>query len=189
MLFGVFEEHLKKMGQVMQMNAETVARNKSIFQKYYPSNGRMLQYYLLIMLKHLQQLGSRDIIYMLYDKSYRLPLKDIKKYREFEKDLAALIEAEMPKDKLLKDEKINLEREMVRFCIGETEQLMDCVSDEEITEKMCLLKSWCKFVTTEYDSTMIEIKWGERNDFGKYTKFVVEFLAQTTEDKILKVLG
>lgn len=49
---------------------------------------------------------------------------------------------------------------------------MDCTNDEEIADKMFLLKSLCRFVTTEYENTMIEIKWGDRADLDKYGKLV-----------------
>jgi len=39
------------------------------------------------------------------------------------------------------------------------------VNDEEIDEKLFLLKNICKFITTEYESTLVEIKWGKRKDF------------------------
>lgn len=47
---------------------------------------------------------------MLFDKSFKLGLQKLKKFKEFEKDLVCLIENEMPELNSLKEEKINLER-------------------------------------------------------------------------------
>lgn len=51
--------------------------------------------------------------------------------------------------------------------------LMESQNDEEMTEKMYLVKNLCKIVTTDFDNTMIDIKWGERTDFEKYHQFVL----------------
>lgn len=48
------------------------------------------------MLKKLQSLGERDVIYMLFDKSFKLNLQKLKKFKEFEKELACLVENEAP---------------------------------------------------------------------------------------------
>ena len=57
MIFGVFEEHLKKLSHIMQLNNEIVTKNKVLFEKYYPNNKKILCYYLHIAMKHLQALG------------------------------------------------------------------------------------------------------------------------------------
>ena len=36
---------------------------------------------------------------------------------------------------------------------------------------------------------MVEIKWGERPDFQKYEKFIIEYLGHLTEEKIVKVIA
>ena len=81
MLFGVFEEHLKKLSQTMQLNIDLINRNKSIFEKYYGKDNKTFQCYLRILLKQLQKLGERDIIYIIFDKSYKINIQAIKKYK------------------------------------------------------------------------------------------------------------
>ena len=65
---------------------------------------------------------------------------------------------------------------------------MDSCNDEEIADKLYLLKHLCKFVTTEYETTMVEIKWGERPDFQKYEKFIIQYIEKINEEKIMKVI-
>ena len=81
MLFGVFEEHLKKIAHTMQLNTDIIAKNKAIFDQYYPNNKKVFGYYLSTVLKHLSNLGEKSVIYMLYDNSYTISIKDIKKYK------------------------------------------------------------------------------------------------------------
>lgn len=85
MLFGVFEEHLKKVGQVMLLSGELMQKVSSLFLKHYSGNKKVLEYYFLTFLKRLQSLGSREVIYMFYDTSFKIPVQSIKKYKEFEK--------------------------------------------------------------------------------------------------------
>ena len=59
MIFGVFEEHLKKISQVMQLNAEVIQKLKTLYLKYYESNKQILEYYILTVLKKLQNMGKR----------------------------------------------------------------------------------------------------------------------------------
>ena len=80
-MFGVFEEHLRKIAHTMQLNTDILVKNKVLFEQYYPNNKKVLGYYLLTMLKNLSHLGEKTVIYMLYDNSYKISLKNIKKYR------------------------------------------------------------------------------------------------------------
>lgn len=52
-----------------------------------------------------------------------------------------------------------------------------------------MLKSLCKFATTEYENTMIEIQWGERSDYQKYDKFVIEFMRNLNEEIIIRAIA
>lgn len=75
MLFGVFEEHLKKIGQIMLLNTETIHRVKETYLKYYPANKKVLECYFLLVLKKMQRLSLKNVIYMLFDRSYNLSMK------------------------------------------------------------------------------------------------------------------
>jgi len=84
------------LGQVMQLNSDIITRSKEIFEKYYSkTNSKIFQYYLLSVIKHLLNLGSKEMIYMFYDTSYKLSFEGIKKYKEFEKELGTFVEREL----------------------------------------------------------------------------------------------
>ena len=113
MLFGVFEQHLKKIAQVMQLNIDLIKRNKAILQKYYvganvANSSRIFRYYCMVLLKQMQCLGQREVIYMLQDRSYKIKLSSIKKYREYQKQMVEYI-AKM-QDIPSKQQKINIQK-------------------------------------------------------------------------------
>ena len=66
---------------------------------------------------------------------------------------------------------------------------MDSTNDEEITHKMALLKSLCRFVTTQYENTMIEVKWGDRTDLEKYNKYIYDHLTIFKEGSLLTIIN
>jgi serine/threonine protein kinase len=189
MLFGVFEEHLKKIGQTMLLNSEVIKRTTTIFEKYYAGDRKFLEYYFMLILKKLDSLEQREVIYMIYDQSFKIKVKDMEKYQEFQREVFSLVKNEMPDLNAGKFEKVNFEREIIKFCISETELLMDSSKDEEITEKMYLLKNWCKFATVEYENTMIEIQWGERKDYEKYQEYVAKYLIGVNEEVISRTIN
>ena len=50
------------------------------------------------------------MVYVLGDKSFRLELSKIKKYKEFQKDVISVMERDISGNNLLKEEKVNMER-------------------------------------------------------------------------------
>ena len=143
---------------------------------------------MLVILKNLQSLSNREIIYMLYDRSFKIAVKNIKKYKEFERELIAFIQKEISSQQP-KEEKVCIEREIIKFCITETELLMECGNDEEINDKLTLVKNLCRFVTADYETTMVEIKWGERSDFEGLSKYVGGFIRTIKEETIIEYIN
>ena len=93
----------------MQLNSDIITRGKEVFEKYYSkSNAKIFQYYLLAIIKHLIGLGSKEMIYMFYDNSYKVSLDGVKKYKEFEKELGAFVEKELKNYESPKNDKVNL---------------------------------------------------------------------------------
>ena len=55
MIFGVFEEHLKKVGKIMCFNTDIIRKNKEIHENYYRDSTSLL-YYFMIIAKKLRNL-------------------------------------------------------------------------------------------------------------------------------------
>ena len=68
----------------MQLSTEAINRNSRLYHEYFGKDkaaSKVWEYYLLLIIKNLEKLKEREIIYMLYDRSYRVKLKEIKKFQ------------------------------------------------------------------------------------------------------------
>jgi len=68
----------------MLINYNTITRLQHIFVDYFPTQTKILDCYFLIVLKKLQELANREVIYVLGDSSYKIKLNELKKFKEFE---------------------------------------------------------------------------------------------------------
>lgn len=66
---------------------------------------------------------------------------------------------------------------------------MDCLNDDEINDKLTLLKNWVKFAITDYEDTKIEIRWGERKELEKYKDHMSKFLVNVNEATISRIIN
>lgn len=60
--------------------------------------------------------------------------------------------------------------------MNETELIMESSNETEVNEKMTLFQDVCKFVITDYENTIINVKWGEREDMKKISPYVKDYL-------------
>ena len=60
----------------------------------------------------------------------------------------------------------NPAQELVMFLIEETEKLMDSFNQEEVDSKLKLFNAMAKFITVDFDETLICVRWGERDELA-----------------------
>ena len=60
----------------------------------------------------------------------------------------------------------NPAQELVMFLIEETEKLMDSFNQEEVDSKLKLFNAMAKFITVDFDETLICVRWGEREELA-----------------------
>lgn len=62
---------------------------------------------------------------------------------------------------------------------------MDCYSEEEIQDKLRLLKELAKLLLRDHDTSLINIKWGERQDLNRLARHVLDFIVSATDEYVL----
>lgn len=68
----------------MLINIDVITKLQHIFVDYYPTQTKIIECYFLVVLKKLQELASREVIYVLGDSSYKIKLRELKKFKDFE---------------------------------------------------------------------------------------------------------
>ena len=68
----------------MLINIDVITKLQHIFADYYPTQTKIIECYFLVVLKKLQELASREVIYVLGDSSYKIKLRELKKFKDFE---------------------------------------------------------------------------------------------------------
>lgn len=62
---------------------------------------------------------------------------------------------------------------------------MECYSEEEIQDKLRLLKEIAKLLLRDHDTSLINVKWGERHDLKLLATHVLDFILTATDEQVL----
>lgn len=80
LIFGVIQEHIKKMFQNFLMNQKRIEKNIRMFKKYYEGQQIILEYYLCVILKKLSSFDDKSFIVVLEDTNIKLEISKIQDY-------------------------------------------------------------------------------------------------------------
>lgn len=81
-MFGVIEEHIKKLYETLLVNEKKLKANIDLFKNQYANQDEILEYYLLVSQKKLEELMKRDIIIILEHRSIKVESAKINKFTE-----------------------------------------------------------------------------------------------------------
>jgi hypothetical protein len=79
----------------MLINLDIITRLQHIFVDYYPTQTKILECYLMVILKKLQELAGREVIYVLGDSSYKIKLRELKKFKDFEIEVVHYVDTKL----------------------------------------------------------------------------------------------
>jgi hypothetical protein len=79
------------------------------------------------------------------------------------------------------DKGVKIGEELILFVADETEMLLESFNQDEVNGKVELFKKIAKFVTADYDFTLINIEWGKREDLNEIFSHIFDMIQALTQ--------
>lgn len=86
-------------------------------------------------------------------------------------------------------EDVDVGEELAVFLSEETEKLLESFNQEEVDDKISLFRQLAKFLTTNFDFTLINLEWGNNEELSDLFTHLFDVVLKLTSQEVVDMIN